>query len=74
MNDPPIRIVVSDDNALLRDVLNAEDGLLVVAEAVTGEEIIAAVEQTAVDVVITDLRKPGMDRIDCRSAADRGTR
>ena len=80
MTDPehgaPVRVIVADDQELvrigLRTLLDSEDGLTVVAEAADG---LAAVEQTRIhrpDVVLMDVRMPGIDGIEAtrRIAAD----
>jgi DNA-binding NarL/FixJ family response regulator len=61
----PIRLALADDQALVRGGLRALlDGfaqLCVVAEAGDGEGLLAALESTPVDVVLSDIRMPGMD-------------
>jgi DNA-binding NarL/FixJ family response regulator len=64
----PVRVVVADDQDLvrlgLRTLLNAEDGVTVVGEAADG---LAAVEQARAhrpDVVLMDVRMPGIDGIE----------
>ncbi|KAE8765055.1 response regulator transcription factor [Georgenia thermotolerans] len=60
-----IRVVVVDDQSLvrvgLRTILEAEDDLEVVAEAGDGREALAAVRATRPDVVLMDIRMPGVD-------------
>ena len=62
-----IRVVLADDQALVREglrlILDAQDDITVVAEAGTGEEALAAAHRTHPDVVIMDVRMPGMDGI-----------
>ena len=62
-----IRVVLADDQALVREglrlILDAQDDIIVVAEAGTGEEALAAAALTRPDVVIIDVRMPGMDGI-----------
>ena len=63
-----IRVVIADDQHLVRSglrmILSAEDDVEVVAEAADGEEAVAACEQERPDVVLMDVRMPGVDGID----------
>lgn len=60
-----IRVLVVDDEALVRSglrmILEATDDLLVVAEAADGRAAVAAVARHRPDVVLLDVRMPGMD-------------
>lgn len=60
-----IRVLVVDDQAIVRDglvtVLSLVPDLLVVGEASDGAEAIAAVAREQPDVVLMDLRMPGVD-------------
>ena len=62
-----IRVALIDDQALVRVgfrmVLEAESDIDVVGEASDGHGAIALLEQTAVDVVLMDVRMPGLDGI-----------
>ncbi|TFB53121.1 response regulator transcription factor [Cryobacterium sp. TMT1-62] len=64
----PIRILLVDDQALLRTgfrmVLEAEDDFTVVAEAGDGAEAIALATDLHPDVILMDVRMPGIDGID----------
>lgn len=62
-----IRVVLVDDEPLvrsgLRAILAAEPGVEVVAEADDGIDGVAAVREHAPDVVLMDIRMPGLDGI-----------
>ncbi|MEV0446958.1 response regulator transcription factor [Streptomyces sp. NPDC050600] len=64
----PVRVVLADDQPLVRTALqmvitDASD-LAVVGEAGDGAEAVRLVEETGADVVVMDLRMPGMDGIE----------
>jgi DNA-binding NarL/FixJ family response regulator len=63
----PLRVVIADDQALVRTgfrmILNAA-GVEVVAEACDGEEAVAAVRRTRPDLVLMDIRMPGLDGLE----------
>mgnify|MGYP001765034892 FL=1 len=66
MNTPPIRIALADDQALVRAGLRAllqQQGLEIVFEADDGQALIDALHTTPVDIVLSDIRMPGMDGI-----------
>lgn len=68
MSAEPIRVVVVDDQALIREgllrMLAPADGFVVVAACDRGEEAVAAAASEPVDVVLVDLRMPGIDGIE----------
>ncbi|WP_432841402.1 response regulator transcription factor [Dactylosporangium sp. CA-092794] len=69
MTDPqPIRVLLADDQALirvgLRGVFESEPEITVVGEAVDGAEAVRTVRAGGVDVVLMDLRMPGIDGIE----------
>jgi DNA-binding NarL/FixJ family response regulator len=60
----PVRVVVADDQALVRAgfrMILSADGIDVVGEATTGSEAVDAVRRHLPDVVLMDIRMPGMD-------------
>ncbi len=63
-----IRVVVADDQALVRSgfalILGAEPGIEVVAEVADGAQALAAARLHHPDVVLMDIRMPGMDGIE----------
>lgn len=63
----PTHVLLVDDDPLvragLRYLFDSADDLVVVAEAGDGEEAVAAVQEHRPDVVLMDLRLPGVDGI-----------
>ncbi|MGZ4146279.1 MAG: response regulator [Actinomycetota bacterium] len=64
----PIRVLVADDQALMRTgfrmILDAQDGIEVVGEAIDGDDAIRQFERLAPDVVVMDVRMPVTDGIE----------
>jgi DNA-binding NarL/FixJ family response regulator len=62
-----IRVVLADDQALIRSgfrvLIDSADDLEVVGEADTGEQAVRLARSTRADVVLMDIRMPGMDGI-----------
>jgi DNA-binding NarL/FixJ family response regulator len=71
-----IRVVLADDQALVRAgfraLLDAQDDIEVVGEAGNGEEAVRLATQLTPDVVLMDIRMPGVDGLSAtrRIAAD----
>lgn len=63
-----VRLVLADDQAMIRAglslVLSAEPDIDVVAQCADGGELLAAVRAQPVDLVLTDVRMPGVDGIE----------
>lgn len=70
-----IRLLLADDQALVRGALAAlldlEDDLLVVAQVGTGDDVVAAAREHAVDVCLLDIEMPGLDGIEATAALRR---
>lgn len=76
-----IRLLVADDHPVVRkgliEMLRVDPRLQVVAEASTGREAVAAYTEHRPDVVLMDLRMPGMsgvEAIDAMCASDPGAK
>jgi DNA-binding NarL/FixJ family response regulator len=63
-----IRVLVADDQHVVRSglrmILEAQDDIEVVGEASDGEEALGLVDELDPDVVLMDIRMPGVDGID----------
>lgn len=68
MTEEPIRVLIADDHPLIRSgmraLLLANDDMDVVGLASTGDEAVALAEQVQPDVIVMDLRMPGMGGIE----------
>lgn len=64
----PIRVLIVDDQALIREglrtLLELEGGIQIVGEACDGAGGVAAFASKAPDLVLMDIRMPGMDGVE----------
>jgi len=64
----PIRILIADDHALLRDgvatLLSVEADMKLIAEASSGEEAVEQFRKHNPDVTLMDLQMPGLSGVD----------
>jgi DNA-binding NarL/FixJ family response regulator len=68
----PLRLLIVDDQALVRAgfrlILEAQDDVEVVGEAEDGDAAVAAAAELRPDVILMDIRMPGLDGIAATSA------
>ncbi|MFD3550611.1 response regulator [Streptomyces goshikiensis] len=64
----PIKVMIADDQMMVRQgftvLLNAQPDIEVVGQAVDGADAVAKVAELAPDVVLMDIRMPGMSGIE----------
>jgi DNA-binding NarL/FixJ family response regulator len=64
---PAIRVALADDQALVRAGLRAllqQQGIVVALEAEDGADLLSKLSEQSVDVVLSDIRMPGIDGIE----------
>jgi len=63
--EPALRVLIADDEpfarATLRNLLQAAEGVELVAECANGDEVLAAVERERPDLLFLDVQMPGLD-------------
>jgi DNA-binding NarL/FixJ family response regulator len=74
-----IRVLLADDQALVREgfamILDAQEDIEVVGEAANGAEAVALARELEPDVLLMDIRMPGLDGIEAtRRLLDAGGR
>ena len=71
-----IRVMITDDHPVLRrgirDILEEEADIEVVAEAGNGQELLQKIAQVSCDVVLLDISMPGRDGLDTLVELRRG--
>ncbi|MFC9822481.1 response regulator [Streptomyces erythrochromogenes] len=71
----PIKVMIADDQMMVRQgftvLLNAQPDIEVVGQAVDGADAVAKVADLAPDVVLMDIRMPGMGGIEATSVITR---
>ena len=64
-----LKVLLAEDHSLMREavrlVLDGADGMEVVGEAENGEQALQLAAQALPDVVLLDIRMPGMDGLRC---------
>ena len=66
--EPPVQVLVVDDQVpfrdLLRDLVAGTEGMALSGEAATGEEALEAADRLTPQLVVMDVRMPGMGGIE----------
>jgi two-component system, NarL family, response regulator NreC len=71
-DERPLRILIADDHGImrsgLRTLLEGYPGLTVVGEAADGDGVVGLAEQLCADLVLLDIKMPGLDGIEVTKA------
>ena len=71
MSGAPVRVALADDQALVRAGLRAlleRHGIVIVFEADSGTTLLEQLASLPVDVILSDIRMPGLDGIEALTA------
>ena len=64
-----VRVIIADDQELIREslkiVLSTHDDIKVVGVAADGIQVLNILEREKADVILMDIRMPGMDGVVC---------
>ena len=64
-----LKVLIADDHRLMLDavrmVLDEDPDIQIVGEAMTGSQVLLLIDRTDPDVVVLDIRMPGMDGLTC---------
>jgi DNA-binding NarL/FixJ family response regulator len=70
-----LRVLIADDHPLilsaLRNALADVDDMTIVGEAASGTEVLAQIDRVRPDLILMDVRMPGMDGLTCLDALRR---
>ena len=64
-----IKVLIADDQELIREslkiVLGANEDMEVTGIAENGEEVLSQIKKEKPDVILMDIRMPGIDGVEC---------
>lgn len=67
-----IKVMIADDQELMRDslhiLLSSKEDITIVSLAKDGKEVLEKIPDTMPDVILMDIRMPGMDGVHCTKA------